>query len=200
MVEEKVIIKVSADTSDFKKGMKDASESAKDVKKSTDKAGSGAGKSISKASENLDKSGGKLKGRFQGLGAKFSGLGEQITTSLGKAVPGFEKVTEKLKGAGKAGKLAFAAIAVAAVAAVAIIAVKLVKMVLDLSGKLTKAFNPAKYDAQMGKMKKSTEKLKTTLGVFLEPVFTALTNGLSWIMDKLTAFLEGILSTVGFIG
>lgn len=200
MVEEKVIIKVSADTSEFKKGMKDASESAKDVKKTTDKTGSVAGDSISKASDNLSKSGDKLKGGFKGLGAKFSGLGERITTSLGKAVPGFDKITEKLKGAGKAGKLAFAAIAATAIAAIAAIGVKLTKMAVDISGKFVKAFNPARFDAQMGKMRKSAEKLKTTLGVFLEPVFTALTNGLSWIMDKLTAFLEGILSAVGFIG
>lgn len=101
MVEEKVIIKVSADTSEFKKGMRDASESAKDVKKSTDKTGSVAGDSISKASVNLNKSGDKLKGKFQGLGAKFSGLGERITTSLGKAVPGFDKITKKAERCGK---------------------------------------------------------------------------------------------------
>lgn len=193
--DEEITIKIKADTSDFKKGMDEATDSVKDFEKTADSK-KGFNSAMNEMSDTTD----GVKDKFKGIGKE----GKKSGGILGKAFGGLKDAFIEL---GASSKLASAGAVGVVIAAVGIVG-KLVqvayKKIMEAAGKATKMFDPGAFEKYTNKMNASLTRVKTSLGAVLEPLYAAMTSFVSWLSDAFNGVLETILKIyaffVGFVG
>lgn len=180
MAEEELKIKVTADTSDFKKGMDDVE------------------KKLDKTSEKTETS--------QSKWGSFSKKISSISPTFAKATSGFQAQSAKIDDAFGSGTAAAKLFKLGAVGAIAGIAVKAGQVAWKVASETAKMFDPQGYSKAAGSMQKSIKKLKTTIGSFTAPIVNGImtvvskvVDGITWILQKIRifrAFVWGIVKTI----
>ena len=193
MTEETVTIKVLADTSAFSKEMKNASKQTNAFTQATKKQSQETAKGWKSFGRTF---GGGFKATFGNMASSMGSMASAVTASFGKVSQGLGKAV----GAATKGVTAATAGAVTAIVGIIIIVVTaLIKSLIQASGKFTKMFDPAMYEQQMNKVNASVQKVSTTLGAILMPVFKGLTDYVTFLFDKFNDILEGVLTAYGYI-
>lgn len=177
---EELTIKVTADTSDFKKGMDD-------VEKKLDKT--------TQKTESSQTTWGQL-------GKKLAA----ISPTFGKAADGVKQQSAKIDDAFGSGTAAAGLFKLGAVGAIAAIGVKAGQVAWKVASETAKMFDPQGYAKASGAMQKSIKKLKTTIGSFTAPIVNGImtvvskvVDGITWILQKIRifrAFVWGIVKTI----
>ncbi len=177
---EELKIKVTADTSDFKKGMDDVE---KKLDKTTDKT------------EESQSKWGKLTSQLSSVSPTFAKISEKWQGASAKIDSSFGAST----GAAKLFKLGV-------VGALVAIAAKAAKVGVQFATETAKMFDPQGYSKASGQMQNSIKKLKTTIGSFTAPivngimtVISKIVDGITWILQKIRlvrAVIWGVVKTV----
>lgn len=190
MPTEEVTIKINADVSDFKKSMGDLGKDAK-------KQGQKIKKNVAQAESSASSVGGR-QGPFRGFSLSIDNISEKLSGIGAKAKDAFAGIKDKaggaLSGLGEKmkGKGGIMAIVTAIAGAITLIVGK-------LSKKFAQMWDPVGAEKATAKMQASIRKMQTSLGALLKPLYTFFTNFISWIADKITSFVESLLSTVAYI-
>lgn len=196
--EEEITIKIKADTSDFKKGMDEATESAKGFEKATE--GKGGKKGFNATMKETSKTTDGVKDKFKGIGKE----GKKSGGILGKAFNGVKSGFMELGASSKLATAGAVGIAIAAVGIIGKLAIDIGKKVMQVSGQMAKMYNPAGFEKATNQMNASITKMKTSLGAVLEPVYKAMTAIVGGLADLFNGVLETVLKIyaafVGFIG
>ncbi len=177
---EELKIKVTADTSDFKKGMEDVE---KKLDKTTDKT------------EQSQSKWGKLTEQISAISPTFS-----------KASDTWKQSSEKIDASFGSSSAAAGLFKLGVVGALAAIAVKAAQVAWQFANDTAKMFDPQGYSKASGAMQKSIKQLKTTIGSFTAPlvngimtVVSKIVDGITWVLKLIrqgVAVLWGIIKTV----
>ena len=177
---EELTIKVTADTSDFKRGMDDVEKKLDKTTSKTDSA----------------------QGRWGDLSKKLSA----ISPTFAKASSGVAEQSSKIEDAFGSGSAAAGLFKLGAVGAIAAIGVKAGQVAWKVASETAKMFDPQGYSKAAGSMQKSIKKLKTTIGSFTAPIVNGImtvvskvVDGITWILQKIRifrAFVWGMVKTI----
>ncbi len=180
MADEEFTIRVTADTSDFSKGMDDVDRKLDRTTQKTESSHTTWGQ----------------------LGKKLAA----ISPTFGKAADGVKQQSAKIDDAFGSGTAAAGLFKLGAVGAIAAIGVKAGKMAWQVANDTAKMFDPQGYAKASGAMQKSIKKLKTTIGSFTAPIVNGImtvvskvVDGITWILQKIRifrAFVWGIVKTI----
>lgn len=174
MTEEQVTIKVTADTSEYSAGMREAQASNKEFQAQTQKMATDVKKGWSQATGSISE------------GAK----------GIGKSLKG-TKIAEGFKGL--AGKGVIGALALGIKGIVAGVVVASIKTAVEAMRKLTALFDTGLAEKQANRMNSAFLRLKTTIGAIISPLYTIATEILTRIADGFNHILETVLNVTGFI-
>ena len=174
MTEEQVTIKVTADTSEYSAGMREAQASNKEFQAQTQRMASDVKKGWSQATGGISE------------GAK----------GIGKSLKG-TKIAEGFKGL--AGKGVIDALALGIKGIVAGVVVASIKTAVEAMRKSTALFDTGLAEKQANRMNSAFLRLKTTIGAIISPLYTIATEILTRIADGFNHILESVLNVTGFI-
>lgn len=174
MTEEQVTIKVTADTSEYSAGMREAQASNKEFQAQTQKMATDVKKGWSQATGSISE------------GAK----------GIGKSLKG-TKIAEGFKGL--AGKGVIGALALGIKGIVAGVVVASIKTAVEAMRKSTALFDTGLAEKQANRMNSAFLRLKTTIGAIISPLYTIATEILTRIADGFNHILETVLNVTGFI-
>ena len=174
MTEEQVTIKVTADTSEYSAGMREAQASNKEFQAQTQRMATDVKKGWSQATGSISE------------GAK----------GIGKSLKG-TKIAEGFKGL--AGKGVIGALALGIKGIVAGVVVASIKTAVEAMRKSTALFDTGLAEKQANRMNSAFLRLKTTIGAIISPLYTIATEILTRIADGFTHILESVLNVTGFI-
>ena len=174
MTEEQVTIKVTADTSEYSAGMREAQASNKEFQAQTQRMASDVKKGWSQATGSISE------------GAK----------GIGKSLKG-TKIAEGFKGL--AGKGVIDALALGIKGIVAGVVVASIKTAVEAMRKSTALFDTGLAEKQANRMNSAFLRLKTTIGAIISPLYTIATEILTRIADGFNHILESVLNVTGFI-
>ena len=174
MTEEQVTIKVTADTSEYSAGMREAQASNKEFQAQTQKMATDVKKGWSQATGSISE------------GAK----------GIGKSLKG-TKIAEGFKGL--AGKGVIGALALGIKGIVAGVVVASIKTAVEAMRKSTALFDTGLAEKQANRMNSAFLRLKTTIGAIISPLYTIATEILTRIADGFAHILETVLNVTGFI-
>ena len=174
MTEEQVTIKVTADTSEYSAGMREAQASNKELQAQTQKMATDVKKGWSQATGSISE------------GAK----------GIGKSLKG-TKIAEGFKGL--AGKGVIGALALGIKGIVAGVVVASIKTAVEAMRKSTALFDTGLAEKQANRMNSAFLRLKTTIGAIISPLYAIATEILTRIADGFNHILESVLNVTGFI-
>lgn len=174
MTEEQVTIKVTADTSEYSAGMREAQASNKEFQAQTQKMATDVKKGWSQATGSISE------------GAK----------GIGKSLKG-TKIAEGFKGL--AGKGVIGALALGIKGIVAGVVVASIKTAVEAMRKSTALFDTGLAEKQANRMNSAFLRLKTSIGAIISPLYTIATEILTRIADGFNHILETVLNVTGFI-
>ena len=174
MTEEQVTIKVTADTSEYSAGMREAQASNKEFQAQTQKMATDVKKGWSQAT-------GSISERAKGIGKSLKGT----------------KIAEGFKGL--AGKGVIGALALGIKGIVAGIVVASIKTAVEAMRKSTALFDTGLAEKQANRMNSAFLRLKTSIGAIISPLYTIATEILTRIADGFNRILETVLTVTGFI-
>ena len=174
MTEEQVTIKVTADTSEYSAGMREAQASNKEFQAQTQKIATDVKKGWSQATGSISE------------GAK----------GIGKSLKG-TKIAEGFKGL--AGKGVIGALALGIKGIVAGVVVASIKTAVEAMRKSTALFDTGLAEKQTNRMNSAFLRLKTSIGAIISPLYTIATEILTRIADGFNHILETVLNVTGFI-
>ena len=174
MTEEQVTIKVTADTSEYSAGMREAQASNKEFQAQTQRMATDVKKGWSQATGSISE------------GAK----------GIGKSLKG-TKIAEGFKGL--AGKGVIGALALGIKGIVAGVVVASIKTAVEAMRKSTALFDTGLAEKQANRMNSAFLRLKTTIGAIISPLYTIATEILTRIADGFNHILESVLNVTGFI-
>lgn len=174
MTEEQVTIKVTADTSEYSAGMREAQASNKEFQAQTQKMATDVKKGWSQATGSISE------------GAK----------GIGKSLKG-TKIAEGFKGL--AGKGVISALALGIKGIVAGVVVASIKTAVEAMRKSTALFDTGLAEKQANRMNSAFLRLKTSIGAIISPLYTIATEILTRIADGFNHILETVLNVTGFI-
>lgn len=174
MTEEQVTIKVTADTSEYSAGMREAQASNKEFQAQTQRMATDVKKGWSQATGSISE------------GAK----------GIGKSLKG-TKIAEGFKGL--AGKGVIGALALGIKGIVAGVVVASIKTAVEAMRKSTALFDTGLAEKQANRMNSAFLRLKTTIGAIISPLYTIATEILTRIADGFNHILETVLNVTGFI-
>ena len=174
MTEEQVTIKVTADTSEYSAGMREAQASNKEFQAQTQRMATDVKKGWSQATGSISE------------GAK----------GIGKSLKG-TKIAEGFKGL--AGKGVIDALALGIKGIVAGVVVASIKTAVEAMRKSTALFDTGLAEKQANRMNSAFLRLKTTIGAIISPLYTIATEILTRIADGFNHILESVLNVTGFI-
>ena len=174
MTEEQVTIKVTADTSEYSAGMREAQASNKEFQAQTQKMATDVKKGWSQATGSISE------------GAK----------GIGKSLKG-TKIAEGFKGL--AGKGVIGALALGIKGIVAGVVVASIKTAVEAMRKSTALFDTGLAEKQANRMNSAFLRLKTTIGAIISPLYAIATEILTRIADGFNHILESVLNVTGFI-
>ncbi len=189
---EELKVRITADTSDFSKGMETAKKKMGEVSKQASKqSGVGGANAFFKG--------------FSPEYAKFSDAMKDARSQFGSAFSGASKAG---KGAsrifGTVGRAAGAALKAAgpigAAMGLAIDVVgKKLKKVWELAKATAKAFDPQGYAKAAGAVQNSMKKLKTSIGAFTAPIVNGILKGVSVIIDGVTFVVKRVHAVLSWV-
>ena len=174
MTEEQVTIKVTADTSEYSAGMREAQASNKEFQAQTQKMATDVKKGWSQAT-------GSISERAKGIGKSLKGT----------------KIAEGFKGL--AGKGVIGALALGIKGIVAGIVVASIKTAVEAMRKSTALFDTGLAEKQANRMNSAFLRLKTSIGAIISPLYTIATEILTRIAYGFNRILETVLTVTGFI-
>ena len=174
MTEEQVTIRVTADTSEYSAGMREAQASNKEFQAQTQRMATDVKKGWSQATGSISE------------GAK----------GIGKSLKG-TKIAEGFKGL--AGKGVISALALGIKGIVAGVVVASIKTAVEAMRKSTALFDTGLAEKQTNRMNSAFLRLKTTVGAIISPLYTIATEILTRIADGFNHILETVLNVTGFI-
>lgn len=174
MTEEQVTIKVTADTSEYSAGMKEAEASNKQFKTQAQRIADDVKKGWNKATDGISD------------GAK----------DMGKSLKG-SKISESFKGL--AGKGIVEALKIGLKGVVAGVAVAAVQALVEAMREATALFDTGLAEKQANRMNSAFLKVKTTIGAMISPLYTIATEILTHIANGINTVLEGVLTITGYI-
>lgn len=174
MTEEQVTIKVTADTSEYSAGMREAQASNKEFQAQTQRMATDVKKGWSQATGSISE------------GAK----------GIGKSLKG-TKIAEGFKGL--AGKGVIGALALGIKGIVAGVVVASIKTAVEAMRKSTALFDTGLAEKQANRMNSAFLRLKTSIGAIISPLYTIATEILTRIADGFNHILETVLNVTGFI-
>ena len=174
MTEEQVTIKVTADTSEYSAGMREAQASNKEFQAQTQKMATDVKKGWSQATGSISE------------GAK----------GIGKSLKG-TKIAEGFKGL--AGKGVIGALALGIKGIVAGVVVASIRTAVEAMRKSTALFDAGLAEKQTNRMNSAFLRLKTSIGAIISPLYTIATEILTRIADGFNHILETVLYVTGFI-
>ena len=174
MTEEQVTIKVTADTSEYSAGMREAQASNKEFQAQTQKMATDVKKGWSQATGSISE------------GAK----------GIGKSLKG-TKIAEGFKGL--AGKGVIGALALGIKGIVAGVVVASIRTAVESMRKSTALFDAGLAEKQTNRMNSAFLRLKTSIGAIISPLYTIATEILTRIADGFNHILETVLYVTGFI-
>ncbi len=177
---EELKIKVTADTSDFKKGMEDVE---KKLDKTTDKTE-------------------EAQSKWSNLSKQISAISPTFAKMSEKWESGMAAIDEAFGDSSAAAGL----FKLGVIGALAAIAVKAAQVAWKFANETAKMFDPQGYSKASGAMQKSIKQLKTTIGSFTAPlingimtVVSKIVDGITWVLKLIrqgVAVLWGIIKTV----
>ena len=174
MTEEQVTIKVTADTSEYSAGMREAQASNKAFQAQTQRMATDVKKGWSQATGSISE------------GAK----------GIGKSLKG-TKIAEGFKGL--AGKGVIGALALGVKGIVEGVVVASIKTAVEAMRKSTALFDTGLAEKQANRMNSAFLRLKTTIGAIISPLYTIATEILTRIADGFNHILESVLNVTGFV-
>ena len=174
MTEEQVTIKVTADTSEYSAGMREAQASNKEFQAQTQRMATDVKKGWSQATGSISE------------GAK----------GIGKSLKG-TKIAEGFKGL--AGKGVIGALTLGIKGIVAGVVVASIKTAVEAMRKSTALFDTGLAEKQANRINSAFLRLKTTIGAIISPLYTIATEILTRIADGFNHILETVLNVTGFI-
>ena len=174
MTGEQVTIKVTADTSEYSAGMREAQASNKEFQAQTQRMATDVKKGWSQATGSISE------------GAK----------GIGKSLKG-TKIAEGFKGL--AGKGVIGALTLGIKGIVAGVVVASIKTAVEAMRKSTALFDTGLAEKQANRMNSAFLRLRTTIGAIISPLYTIATEILTRIADGFNHILETVLNVTGFI-
>lgn len=203
-------IVVSLTTDKIKQGVASVKGQMSSLKRSVQATSSSITPSFDRASAsvaNISMEANKASLAMKAFGQGGASIANTLSIALGKISPKFNQMREgisavgnSMKGLGTTSKLAMAAVA-GAIAGIAIVAVvKIFKAMYNKMDELVSFAAPAEYKKAVEPMQQSIDKLKTSIGTALVPMFSILSNAIKVVADGLTWFVENIVAPYyGFI-
>ena len=174
MTEEQVTIKVTADTSEYSAGMREAQASNKEFQAQTQKMATDVKKGWSQATGSISE------------GAK----------GIGKSLKG-TKIAEGFKGLAGKGMISALALGIKGLIAGAVVAS--IKTAVEAMRGATALFDVGLAEKQTNRMNSAFLRLKTSIGAIISPLYTLATEILARIADGFNHILETVLTVTGFI-
>ena len=174
MTEEQVTIKVTADTSEYSAGMREAQASNKEFQAQTQRMATDVKKGWSQATGSISE------------GAK----------GIGKSLKG-TKIAEGFKGLAGKGVISALALGIKGLIAGAVVAS--IKTAVEVMRKSTALFDTGLAEKQANRMNSAFLRLKTSIGAIISPLYTIATEILTRIADGFNHILETVLNVTGFI-
>ena len=174
MTEEQVTIKVTADTSEYSAGMREAQASNKEFQAQTQRMATDVKKGWSQATGSISE------------GAK----------GIGKSLKG-TKIAEGFKGLAGKGVIGALALGIKGLIAGAVVAS--IKTAVEYMRKSTALFDTGLAEKQANRMNSAFLRLKTSIGAIISPLYTIATEILTRIADGFNHILETVLTVTGFI-
>ena len=174
MTEEQVTIKVTADTSEYSAGMREAQASNKEFQAQTQRMATDVKKGWSQATGSISE------------GAK----------GIGKSLKG-TKIAEGFKGLADKGVISALALGIKGIVAGVVVAS--IKTAVEAMRKSTALFDTGLAEKQANRINSAFLRLKTTIGAIISPLYTIATEILTRIADGFNHILETVLNMTGFI-
>ena len=174
MTEEQVTIRVTADTSEYSAGMREAQASNKEFQAQTQRMATDVKKGWSQATGSISE------------GAK----------GIGKSLKG-TKIAEGFKGLASKGVIGALALGIKGIVAGVVVAS--IKTAVEAMRKSTALFDTGLAEKQTNRMNSAFLRLKTTVGAIISPLYTIATEILTRIADGFNHILETVLNVTGFI-
>ena len=174
MTEEQVTIKVTADTSEYSAGMREAQASNKEFQAQTQRMATDVKKGWSQATGSISE------------GAK----------GIGKSLKG-TKIAEGFKGLADKGVISALALGIKGIVAGVVVAS--IKTAVEAMRKSTALFDTGLAEKQANRINSAFLRLKTTIGAIISPLYTIATEILTRIADGFNHILETVLNVTGFI-
>lgn len=203
-------IVVSLATDKVKQGVANVKTQMTSLKRSVDNATASIKPSFSKISkpiEDISTSTKEASFAMKMFGQGGASVANTLSVALSKINPQFGQMREgisavgnSMKGLSKTSKGAMVAVgaAIAAVAAVAI--VKVAKAMYHKMSELVAFAAPDEYKKATEGMNNAINKLKTSIGTVLVPIFSTLSKAIEVVADALTWFVEKVVAPYwGFI-
>ena len=203
-------IVVSLATDKVKQGVASVKTQMTSLKRSVDNATASikpSFKRISKPIEDVSTSTKEASFAMRAFGQGGASVANTLSVALAKINPQFGQMREgisavgnSMKGLAKTSKGAMVAVgaAIAAVAAVAI--AKVAKAMFEKISELVAFAAPDEYKKATEGMNNAINKLKTSIGTVLVPIFSMLSKAIEVVADALTWFVEKVVAPYwGFI-
>lgn len=172
-------IKVTADTSDFQKGMKKARDEIDRTEKKSEESGKKTGF-------------GKLRQALSEISPGFKSLSDGWDDSMDTMQKDGKKGFGLMKAAGL---LSIAGLAGQGLQMITQMAQQAFSQIADL----TKLGDPVRYEKSMARMQKATKTLKTSLSALASPIFEWLSKAVEKVAGVLNGLVETIMKVVGFV-
>lgn len=203
-------IVVSLTTDKIKQGVASVKGQMSSLKRSVQATSSSITPSFDRASAsvaNISMEANKASLAMRAFGQGGASIANTLSIAFGKISPQFNQMREgisavgnSMKGLGSTSKLAMAGVA-SAIGGIAIVAtVKLFKAMYNKMDELVSFAAPAEYKKAIEPMQQSIDKLKTSIGTALVPMFSILSNAIKVVADGLTWFVENVVAPYyGFV-
>lgn len=206
--ELKIVVSLATDR--IKEGVASVKGQMSSLKRSVQATSSSITPSFNRASAsvaNMSTEANKASIAMKAFGQGGASIANTLSIAFGKISPQFNQMREgisavgnSMKGLGATSKLAMAAVAGAIVGIAIVAVVKIFKAMYNKMDELVSFAAPAEYRKAVEPMQQSIDKLKTSIGTALVPMFSILSNAIKVAADGLTWFVEHVVAPYyGFI-
>ena len=193
-VESKLVAKVVADVSGYKKGMSEAERATEGFQQTTEKArkatesfGQATEESADKAEENAEKT--KKATKFT---RTWKDALESVSPSFASLNGAWDSYQDKMDNSVQDSSLGFKAFKLAAVANLVQVAAQIAKVAFEFASVTAQMFDNTAYNKALEERELGMKKLKTALGGLLSPIVNGLNSVFGKIFSGLATVVQGI--------
>lgn len=198
VVESKLVAKVTADTSGYKKGMAEAERSTEGFERAVNKARKTTTRfeeATEEQADQVEKSANKTKKAEKQTRTWRDAL-VQISPTFGAINGAWDSYNDKMDKSVKDSSRGFKLFKAAAVLALAGVAAKIAQVAFQFASQTAQMFDNTAYNKALEERQVGLKKFKTALGGFLAPVVNAINSGLGKIFKGLASVLERIYAGI----